>query len=107
MLILIFGWLFESVIEIVESDRTEQIKPKDSKSTQPVRQLADWEREAQIKKNQKAMEHFQQKLENRSPMTEEEIKQSQEDFRVLQEIIENSRSINSTNSSTSESSMQC
>jgi hypothetical protein len=37
------------------------------------------------------MEYFKQKLENRPRMTEEEIKQSQEDFRILQEIIENNR----------------
>jgi hypothetical protein len=80
-----------STLENEEGEGNNQNNSTEAQLTKSSQHSDDWDREEQLKKNQKAIAYFKQKLENKPKMTEEEIKQSQEDFRILQEIIENSR----------------
>lgn len=51
----------------------------------------DWDRKAQIEKNQSLIQCLEKRKQKEKNMAEEEIQHLQEDFQLLEEIIKNYR----------------
>lgn len=49
--------------------------------------MRTWDREEQVKKSQKAIEHLNSRREKEKEMTEKEIEDSKKEFQLLEEII--------------------